>query len=1071
MSLLVALLIWLCAGTWSLISDVGYRERRHLTEAGYLHGLVDAERNGLLVRDLAPMAVLTRRTTNLFWIPRVAVLILATWALTRTSWSVPTVAVMSAIALTMMGTRSRWLLALRGYHDHTAPAGARRWADSAAGVVKVVTAAVGFLGVGLGARLVGSGSVIIGVAAIAAGVLLVSVAHLPSRLTLMISDRALATPARGFGDHADRESLLLLRSFSDDQVSLRSLITSGGPGYSIVPGARYRFEELVAASLFTDGRLVAIGRPGERLSELGAARTYYPDDAWQEAVRTTAHRSAGVFLIAGSTEGLAWELEQLHAWGLLNKVLVVLPPEPDHARAVERTQWVYRVLAGRELPATWDPHVAVAMSRQLNQVVLYACDGRDWASYVTALLVFVQEQHGAIPKVQGAGSGTDVIPTLVGPPQKLGLRDQRMVISQSGNAMRTAEDGRIHDAVAQFDHLAADLRERGLTGAAAATELLAADALRQAGRPTEAVARYRAVADGITENFAFTWIGQQRVTSSGLEIEALSSLAELANEGHGGSPWSAHEALYAATVRGRVHDRAGRLAADLAERTPRLDFAANWYARAADHLHTAGDQPALGRVYLSWGRRLSHEDPAAARRHLRVALEILDAARLDEVAEAKSLLADLPAVGDGLTITDEARPHPAGGTSIHPTQIPAPTARAAPRELPEWLQVRINEGFELAVLALARRRPRRAVRHLTGIASTARASEAFVSAVFADLRRSEVLTDMGKVNEALRVLEAAWQDIPQARPILTDGQVLDGELMRTSLLEQFTTVAESAPALSAACLERLVTWSAAHDDKPGEADACAAIAALVEKAGKFATARQWYDRAASAYEAIGDPGAVGAMVAWSGATLAREGFDEHADAAMVRAIDITGDRPLGHLVWAYERLGDRAVLNGDLIAARDHFEKAMDVARLVRAAVDSELDDADLRAETSVPLLENQVTVARSLVTTLDDLDDRLAARQIERELIALLRELVEQDSSDNRRRHLSVVLDRHAHRIADDDLPGAITIWQEALQLDTQLAASGSQSDLDNLAAGRQALLRAQQRLAGSRPDRPRNG
>jgi hypothetical protein len=58
------------------------------------------------------------------------------------------------------------------------------------------------------------------------------------------------------------------------------------------------------------GPVVAIGRPGERLPELGAARLYAADDQWRDRVSSLVRHARVVLIRAGNTPNLWWEIEQ-----------------------------------------------------------------------------------------------------------------------------------------------------------------------------------------------------------------------------------------------------------------------------------------------------------------------------------------------------------------------------------------------------------------------------------------------------------------------------------------------------------------------------------------------------------------------------------------------------------------------------------------------------------------------------------------------------------------------------------------------------------------------------------------
>ena len=82
-----------------------------------------------------------------------------------------------------------------------------------------------------------------------------------------------------------RAPVFYLRSFDDDAV----------PDYtgSMTPlGARRTVEMQLAKVFMSVGPVISIGRPGERLPELGTNRFYVSDDDWQQAMLYFLDRAA-----------------------------------------------------------------------------------------------------------------------------------------------------------------------------------------------------------------------------------------------------------------------------------------------------------------------------------------------------------------------------------------------------------------------------------------------------------------------------------------------------------------------------------------------------------------------------------------------------------------------------------------------------------------------------------------------------------------------------------------------------------------------------------------------------------
>jgi hypothetical protein len=104
----------------------------------------------------------------------------------------------------------------------------------------------------------------------------------------------------------DRSTLpvLFLRSFGDDDLV--------DPTPRMIPMGDFfprRYEESFERALRPVGPLVAIGRPGSSVSELGSGRFYVPDHAWRDAINFIRQRAVTVLFVVGRTEGLWWEIE------------------------------------------------------------------------------------------------------------------------------------------------------------------------------------------------------------------------------------------------------------------------------------------------------------------------------------------------------------------------------------------------------------------------------------------------------------------------------------------------------------------------------------------------------------------------------------------------------------------------------------------------------------------------------------------------------------------------------------------------------------------------------------------
>ena len=382
-----------------LIADRGSRE--HLIWAKipvrYLDYMASLDRRGAVVRDAANVVnnVRMRRKFGLRAYPMFGLIVSIVVLAGLFDWW-PAVAAGICAALSNIGyLLNRVLLRMRGNIDYTAryTAAQKTLTGIAAALATMISWTVFRTYLSL---CFGQPWPIDGVwtrwAIVVGGILLVSG-------TYTLAQRVIASLAPpNFAHTTDASSALLLRSFSDDRLRMRNPVHVD-PLLGVL-GTRATLEQCLAGFLVGNGDLVAIGRPGERLPRLGALRTYWPDDQWQDAVRKTAARAQAVFLIAGSTKGLSWEVRQLKELGLLPKAIFFIPPLPN-AATERRLEQVLNDLDAPEaafaearecLPST----VTAVRVTPEGRIVLHLSDGRDWSSYLGTTTYFLGELSGRI---------------------------------------------------------------------------------------------------------------------------------------------------------------------------------------------------------------------------------------------------------------------------------------------------------------------------------------------------------------------------------------------------------------------------------------------------------------------------------------------------------------------------------------------------------------------------------------------------------------------------------------------------------------------------------------------------
>jgi tetratricopeptide (TPR) repeat protein len=203
-----------------------------------------------------------------------------------------------------------------------------------------------------------------------------------------------------------RSPVLLLRSFSLDTLPAE-VLDRKRVGFNFASWFEKRsFEEYLAEAFEQVGPVIAIGRPGETVAPLGAARDYVGDDAWQKRVLAHAKASQCVLMLADDSPGMAWEIEHVIEAVGLPRVVVVLPAWPewaldheDHDEQVGRRAWERRWVTLRSrfpvLPEVTMQTGAVLYNDSCQPVLVDAGDSVD--ERVRAIRAAWHELRGQTP--------------------------------------------------------------------------------------------------------------------------------------------------------------------------------------------------------------------------------------------------------------------------------------------------------------------------------------------------------------------------------------------------------------------------------------------------------------------------------------------------------------------------------------------------------------------------------------------------------------------------------------------------------------------------------------------------
>jgi len=144
--------------------------------------------------------------------------------------------------------------------------------------------------------------------------------------------RRLSAPKAAEVLEADRRApVLLLRPFAEDDREPTQTFKPPNSFRYFIPGST--IEERIVEVFASLGPVIAVGRPGELLPPVGAARLYLGNDEWQPRVAELVKRARLVFLIVGATRGVRWEMEQLPLLTAPERVLLFVPGTTPAERA------------------------------------------------------------------------------------------------------------------------------------------------------------------------------------------------------------------------------------------------------------------------------------------------------------------------------------------------------------------------------------------------------------------------------------------------------------------------------------------------------------------------------------------------------------------------------------------------------------------------------------------------------------------------------------------------------------------------------------------------------------------
>lgn len=137
-------------------------------------------------------------------------------------------------------------------------------------------------------------------------------------LLLILMARSYLQPtATSVLDSDGRSPILLLRSFIDDEK-----ISYTKTDQSFVDTS---LESRLADHFTNFGPFIAVGNPSDKLPVIGAARANLTDEEWQDRVKSWIGRSSLILMMAGITDWVDWELEQVLTYCAIDRLIICFP--------------------------------------------------------------------------------------------------------------------------------------------------------------------------------------------------------------------------------------------------------------------------------------------------------------------------------------------------------------------------------------------------------------------------------------------------------------------------------------------------------------------------------------------------------------------------------------------------------------------------------------------------------------------------------------------------------------------------------------------------------------------------
>ena len=209
-----------------------------------------------------------------------------------------------------------------------------------------------------------------------------------------------------------RPPILFLRAFGDDQVAL-PLEKFSLFGRLLQLGRMQRdLDNLLLEEVTPYGPHVALGNPQDPFPPYGAARGYFENKDWRQAVADLVRRCRLILLCVDPTDGVWWEVRHIAEQGLIGKTLFLVHPkhrsEPHNSRLMARLahtlgigNTLIEALSARPPPKPKAKNAAPSILgffvTEENRIQLIYSSTFTRLAYLLAVRLFIRSRLGIAP--------------------------------------------------------------------------------------------------------------------------------------------------------------------------------------------------------------------------------------------------------------------------------------------------------------------------------------------------------------------------------------------------------------------------------------------------------------------------------------------------------------------------------------------------------------------------------------------------------------------------------------------------------------------------------------------------